>query len=98
MKKEILQCWCKKCGKQLRTKREYIVQDDTCNSCFRISKKSELLELFEREKERLVGEIEKMKKYVPVKTGEVRVGEMRYMGNYGFNRALRKIVKIIKNL
>ena len=35
VKKEILQCWCKKCGKRLKTKKEYIDQNDTCNKCFK---------------------------------------------------------------
>ena len=34
MKKQILECWCKICGSKLKTKREYIDQDDTCDKCF----------------------------------------------------------------
>ena len=30
-----LKAWCKKCGKQLKTKREYIEQDDTCDNCYK---------------------------------------------------------------
>lgn len=33
-KKQILKCWCKKCGRRLKNKREYIDQDDTCDKCF----------------------------------------------------------------
>jgi len=29
----MLKCWCKKCGKLLRTKREYIKQEDICDEC-----------------------------------------------------------------
>jgi len=31
----MLKCWCKKCGKRLKTKREYITQEDTCDKCFK---------------------------------------------------------------
>lgn len=30
----MLKCWCKECGKLLRTKREYIEQLDTCDNCW----------------------------------------------------------------
>lgn len=29
-----LKCWCKKCGELLKTKREYIKQEDICDKCF----------------------------------------------------------------
>ncbi len=31
----MLKCWCKKCGKRLKTKREYIKQEDTCDKCYK---------------------------------------------------------------
>ncbi len=30
-----MKCWCKVCGKLLKTKREYIKQDDTCDKCYK---------------------------------------------------------------
>ncbi len=32
----MIKCWCKKCGKRLKTKREYIQQEDTCNKCYKV--------------------------------------------------------------
>ena len=37
-KENELKCWCKKCGSLLKSKREYIQQDDTCDKCFFKSK------------------------------------------------------------
>lgn len=31
----MLKCWCQFCGKRLKTKREYIKQEDTCDNCFK---------------------------------------------------------------
>ena len=33
-KENKLKCWCKKCGSLLKSKREYIQQDDTCDKCY----------------------------------------------------------------
>ena len=30
----MIECWCKICGKKLKSKREYITQQDTCDECF----------------------------------------------------------------
>jgi len=35
----MLKCWCKKCGRRLKTEREYIKQQDTCDMCFIIIQK-----------------------------------------------------------
>ena len=31
---EVYECYCKICGRRLKTKKEYIDQNDTCNKCF----------------------------------------------------------------
>ena len=35
----MIECWCKKCGKLLKNKKEYIKQQDICDRCFNILKK-----------------------------------------------------------
>ncbi len=37
----MIKCWCKFCGKRLKTKREYIEQEDTCDNCFKLKLKNE---------------------------------------------------------
>lgn len=41
----MLTCYCKKCGKILKSKKEYIDQLDTCNDCFKKNNVSKILYL-----------------------------------------------------
>lgn len=54
-----------------------------------------ILELSHQRQE-IVEEIEKRKKYVPQKVGEVSTGEMMYMGRYGYNQAIDDILAHLK--
>ena len=56
----------------------------------------EIKELLEAHEASIKAEIKKMKKYTPKNTNEVKSGEMKYMFAYGYNEAIKDLLKLLK--
>ena len=70
----MINCWCNVCKRRLKTKREHITQQDTCDRCYRIFRGSDVfIHLNPSWTIGYVKSVDKAKKFLELR-GQTRIG------------------------